>query len=59
MSIPIRKVRFVPIHFKARERAELRRTNKVRQLFDLFHKYNHLTQKRKRLWQRITELGNK
>ena len=51
-------VRFVPIHFKASERRELRRTVKVRQLFALFHKYNSLTQKRKRLWERIVMLGN-
>ena len=50
-------VRFIPIHWKASERREHRRTLKVRQLFALFHKYNALTQKRKRLWQRITDLG--
>ena len=53
-----KSVRFIPIHFKASDRRELRRTIKVRQLFALFHKYNALTQKRKRLWERITMLGN-
>jgi hypothetical protein len=47
----------IPPHFNARERREHRRTDKVRMLFTLFHKYNALTQKRKRLWQRITDLG--
>ncbi len=47
---------FAP-HIKARERREHRRTDKVRLLFDLFHKYNACTQKRKRIWQRITELA--
>ena len=51
-----RLVRLAP-HFTARERREHRRTDKVRMLFTLFHKYNALTQKRKRLWQRITDLG--
>jgi len=44
-------------YLKAKQRREIRRTNKVRMLFDLFHKYNAITQKRKRLWQRITDLG--
>jgi hypothetical protein len=53
-----RLVRLAP-HLKARERREFRRTSKVRQLFDLFHKYNACTQKRKRIWERITELATK
>ena len=58
MSKGKRLVRLAP-HLTARERREYRRTDKVRMLFDLFHKYNACTQKRKRIWNRITELAAK